>query len=107
MPHRFGDTKLEKVNIFNLDNTLGIVLRCAANRIQINGTLILESCKSLRAHAAFADDRANTEFANNISLVGLFPATCRWAGGIHEPLVALLEGNRTTMIECSTLEIDG
>ena len=68
---------------------------------------ILQGGKGLCPHAAFADDSADTELPEDISLERLFPSTRRGTRGIHGPGITLLQCDRTAMVDRGAIEVHG
>ena len=106
MPHRFRDSKLEEVHTLNVNDTLPIVLCSAANRIQVNGAVLFQCAERFCTHPSFSDHSTQAELHDDVSLIRLFAAAGCGTCGIHEPLIALLECYRTTVVQCPTAKIN-
>ena len=62
VPHRFRNTELHEVDAIDVLEAFRIILRSAADGIQVNTAMLLQRSQRLRSHAAFADDARMPNF---------------------------------------------
>ena len=105
-PDGFGRTELIfKIDVANFFDALRQNLRGPADRVQIDASVFLAGGLGFGAHAAFADDPAQTEIANDLPLIGLFANGSRGAGGIAGvSAVRLGHHHRAAMINDAIFE---
>ena len=106
VPHRLGHAQFEQVDPFNPLDAFGVILRRAADRVEIHRPLFLEASERLFAHATFANHRPQTELFDDVRLERLFPHRGRRPRPGTEPLAVHLVHDGTTVVDDSPIEID-
>jgi hypothetical protein len=73
LPDGFGGAEFfHEIDVGHAFDALGEDLGGAAHRVEINAAVLLAGFEGFVAHAAFADDAAQAEVADNLPLVGFF-----------------------------------
>ena len=65
-----------------------VELRRAADRVQVDGAVLLQRGERLRAHAALADHRAHAVALDDLALIRLFANARRRTGGGDAPALS-------------------
>jgi len=106
-PDGFGRAELfQHVDAADFFDALREYLRRAADAVQVNTTVLLAGLQRFVAHAAFADDAAQTEIANHLPLIRLLANGRRRAGSGAFPVALLvLDDYRAAVIENAVFEI--
>jgi len=93
-----ADPDLMTVPAKDLIYTFRVVLSRSAYRVEIYRAVLLQCGERLRAHPSFAHYCANAISFDDFALIWLFADACSWAGS-SDPVAAVLEHDRTAMIE--------
>src|ERR1035438_2347947 len=72
MPHGFGDAELQQVDAQHLLHGARVILRRAADGVEVHRAEIPQRGERLGAHAALADHRPDAVTLDDVRLVGLF-----------------------------------
>src|SRR6185503_9253986 len=99
MPHRFGRSEVEERDAVDALDRPRVELRGAADGVEIDRAVLLQGRQRFRAHAAFADHRADAVALDDFRLVWLLTDARRRPGGRDAPALALLHDDRAAMIE--------
>src|SRR6266513_1302339 len=71
-PHGFRSAELLEAHAQYALNALRINLRCSADRMEINATILLAVLLRFRSHAAFADDSLDAKAFDDVGLIRFF-----------------------------------
>ena len=101
-----GMPNSRKCDAFHLLDAVGIVLGRAADGVQVDGAVLLQGGQGLGAHAAFADDRPDAEFADDVRLVGLLADAGGGAGRLDLPLALfVLQHHRAAVVDHAPVQV--
>ena len=105
-PHGFGDAEIEQAHAQHLVDGARVILRRAADAVEINRAVFLQRRQGLLAHAALAHHRTHAEVLDDVGLIRLLAAAGGGAGGLDGPLLAAFEHHGTAVIQQRAAQID-
>jgi hypothetical protein len=106
-PDGFGGAEFfEEIDVADFGDAFGEDLGGAADAVKVNAAVLLAGSEGFIAHAAFADDGADAEVANDLPLVGFFADGSGGAGGGDFPLAGFIfHDDRAAVVEDAVAEI--